>query len=116
MAADYEVRAKVARELVEPPLGDEIKVLAEPGIGEPLMVKPVRKITVGLKEPVIAQRRPAVRPWGGYDGGIVLMMVPGPPERGGGWWTGRDVFPRQWVRLPMWDSNSALTGNRAKCP
>ena len=62
MAADYEARAKVARELVGPPLGDEIKVLAESSLGEPLKVTPVRKIALGLKEPVIVQRRPVVRP------------------------------------------------------
>jgi hypothetical protein len=65
MAADYEARAKVAHELVEPPLGDEIKVLAEPSLGEPLKAKPGKRITMGLKEPVIAQRRPVVRPGAG---------------------------------------------------
>jgi hypothetical protein len=54
MAADYEARADVARELVEPPLGDEIKVLVEPSLGEALKAKPARKITLGLKGPVIA--------------------------------------------------------------
>ena len=38
----------------------EIKVLVEPSLGEPLTVKPVRKITLGLGEPVIAQRRPGI--------------------------------------------------------
>jgi hypothetical protein len=54
MAADYEARAKIAHELVEPPLADEIKVLVEPSLGEPLKVKPVRKVTLGRKKPVIA--------------------------------------------------------------
>jgi hypothetical protein len=62
MAADYEARAEVARELVGPPLDAEIKVLVEPSLGEPMKGEPVRKITLGLKEPVIAHRRPVVRP------------------------------------------------------
>jgi len=34
MAADYEVRAEVAHGLVEPPLGDEIKVQTPAGVKE----------------------------------------------------------------------------------
>lgn len=62
MAADYDARAEIARGLVGPPLDAEIKMLVEPSLGEPLKAKPVSKITLGLREPVIAHRRAVARP------------------------------------------------------
>ena len=71
MAADYEARAMVAKggepdvgdtanETVEPSLDEAITGLAEPGMGETLRVKPVRKIAKGVKETIVVERRPVV--------------------------------------------------------
>jgi hypothetical protein len=54
MAVDFEARAKGALEFVGPPLADEINTLVEPSLEEPVKVKPIRKITLGRKGPVIA--------------------------------------------------------------
>jgi hypothetical protein len=72
MAADYEARAADANDLADPnldtvdkesaqpSLDEPVTGLAEPGMGETLRVKPVRKIAKGLKETIVVERRPVV--------------------------------------------------------
>ena len=62
MAADYEARAGVANEMIDPDPTEGNSELAEPAQEGVLIIKPVRKIATGLKETAVVQRRPVGRP------------------------------------------------------
>jgi hypothetical protein len=74
MATDYDARAGVANELIvpnsdevtsdvaNPDLDGAIATLDEASVAEPIKSKPGRKITTGLAETVMIQRRPVGRP------------------------------------------------------
>jgi hypothetical protein len=62
MAADYDARAKVAHESEEPNSGEASGEAVEPTPNEAPRITPGRKITTGLKEPVLVQRRPVGQP------------------------------------------------------
>jgi len=58
MAADYEARAGAANEMTDPDPGEA----TEPTQDQAMETSPVGKIAIGLKEPVLVQRRPAGSP------------------------------------------------------
>ena len=62
MAADYEARAGVTNEMIDPDPTEENGELVEPTQDEAPIIKPIRKIATGLKETVVVQRRPVGRP------------------------------------------------------
>jgi hypothetical protein len=62
MAADYEARAGVAKELTEPDLGETHGEVVEPTQDEPPKITLDRKVAPDLKETLVVKRRPVGRP------------------------------------------------------
>jgi hypothetical protein len=62
MAADYEARSGVAKELTEPDLGEAHGEVVEPTQDEAPKITLDRKVATDLKETLVVKRRPVGRP------------------------------------------------------
>jgi hypothetical protein len=62
MAAGYEARADIDNELTDPDPVEATSQANEPTQDDAPTINTGRKITAGLKEPVLVQRRPVGRP------------------------------------------------------
>ena len=62
MAADYEARAMVANELTNPDPGEANSETVEPTQDEAPRITLSKKVAPGVKETLLVERRPVVRP------------------------------------------------------
>ena len=62
MAADYEARAGVANELTNPDPGEANSETVEPTQDEAPRITLSKKVAPGVKETLLVERRPVVRP------------------------------------------------------